>query len=199
VALLTSVRVEPQPCSLPLRDLRSPAPPFLALAGGEGFDAPGDDAVGVLRDHLGAGGFLLVDDTSGLDQSPFYESARALLKRVFPDAPLAPLDFDHAVFRSFFLVDGAVGRFVVRSYLEGVTVGEVTPVVLSRNDISGAWERGPGGIYAREVVPGGERQRTRAIELGVNLLMYALTANYKKDVVHIEALLRRLREEGRIP
>jgi len=199
VGLLTSVRVRSDPCSLRLAGLQPPLEPFLALAGGAAFAAPDDAAVEALRDHLGAGGFLLVDDTSGLEASPFDESVRALLARVFPEVAPAPLPFDHAVFRSFFLVDGAVGRYAVRPYLEGISIGEVTPVILSRNDLSGAWERSAGGGYAHEVVPGGERQRTRALELGVNLVMYALTANYKKDVVHVEALLRRLREEGRIP
>ncbi len=199
VGLLTSIRVDPEPHRVSLAELRSPAPPLLALAGGEAFTPPGDAAVTVLRDHLGAGGFLLIDDTSGLERSPFHDAAGELLGRIFPDTPLAPLEFDHAVFRSFFLVDGAVGRLAVRPYLEGIAVGQVTPVIVSRNDLCGAWERAPGGGYAREVVPGGERQRTRALELGVNLVTYALTANYKKDVVHVEALLRRLREEGRIP
>jgi hypothetical protein len=42
------------------------------------------------------------------------------------------------------------------------------------------------------VVPGGERQREMAYRTGVNIVMYALTGNYKADLVHVPALLERL-------
>ena len=41
-------------------------------------------------------------------------------------------------------------------------------------------------------LPGGERQRELARRVGVNVVMYALTGNYKTDQVHIPALLERL-------
>ena len=42
------------------------------------------------------------------------------------------------------------------------------------------------------VVPGGEVQREMAFRVGVNIVMYALTGNYKADQVHVPALLERL-------
>ena len=39
---------------------------------------------------------------------------------------------------------------------------------------------------------GGERQREYAFRFGVNLVMYALTGNYKADQVHVPALLERM-------
>ena len=42
------------------------------------------------------------------------------------------------------------------------------------------------------VVPGGEPQREMAYRFGVNLVMYALTGNYKTDQVHVPAILERL-------
>ena len=39
---------------------------------------------------------------------------------------------------------------------------------------------------------GGETQREMAYRFGVNLVMYALTGNYKADTVHAPALLKRL-------
>ena len=42
------------------------------------------------------------------------------------------------------------------------------------------------------MVPGGERQRDWAFRAGVNIVMYALTGNYKADLVHMPALLERL-------
>jgi hypothetical protein len=42
------------------------------------------------------------------------------------------------------------------------------------------------------LVPGDQRQREFAFRAGVNIVMYALTGNYKADQVHIPALLERL-------
>ena len=39
---------------------------------------------------------------------------------------------------------------------------------------------------------GTERQREMAYRTGVNIVMYALTGNYKADQVHVPALLERL-------
>ena len=42
------------------------------------------------------------------------------------------------------------------------------------------------------VVPGGAMQREQAFRFGINLVMYALTGNYKSDQVHVPAILERL-------
>jgi len=38
-------------------------------------------------------------------------------------------------------------------------------------------------------VPGGEEQRELSYRAGVNIVMYALTGNYKADQVHVPAIL----------
>ena len=42
------------------------------------------------------------------------------------------------------------------------------------------------------VIPGSDRQRELAFRTGINIVMYALTGNYKADQVHVPALLERL-------
>jgi hypothetical protein len=49
-----------------------------------------------------------------------------------------------------------------------------------------------GGRALYPCTPGGEQQREQAIRFGVNLVMYALTGNYKNDQVHASALLKRM-------
>ena len=61
----------------------------------------------------------------------------------------------------------------------------------SRNWAS-AWAVGRNGQPLFAVIPGGERQREMAYRFGVNLVMYALTGNYKADQVHVPAILERL-------
>ena len=41
-------------------------------------------------------------------------------------------------------------------------------------------------------VGGGENQREMSFRTGINIVMHALTGNYKADQVHIPALLERL-------
>jgi len=68
----------------------------------------------------------------------------------------------------------------------------VSPVIIGGNDWAAAWAVRPDGAPMVDVVPGGERQRELAIRFGINLVMYAFTGNYKADMVHWPALLKRL-------
>ena len=169
--------------------------PFLVLAGDGGFEPLSETAVGQLSEYLAYGGFLVMDDKSGLLDSEFDRSARRLARRLFPTRPMAPLQQDHSIYRSFFLLESVAGRVSSTKMLEGVTVGNLCPLVYSQNDLSGALDRGPDGRYRFACVPGGERQRKGALKVWVNLLMYALTANYKNDQAHI----RQLMLERRLP
>ena len=56
----------------------------------------------------------------------------------------------------------------------------------------GAWAVDRNGRFMSTPSPGGELQREMAFRFGINLVMYALTGNYKADQVHIPALLERL-------
>jgi hypothetical protein len=64
--------------------------------------------------------------------------------------------------------------------------------VLSAHDFAAAWARDERGQYLYPTVPGGERQREMALRTGINIVMYALTGNYKADLVHVTALMERL-------
>ena len=57
---------------------------------------------------------------------------------------------------------------------------------------AGAWALDESNRPIYPTVPGGEVQREMAFRAGVNLVMYALTGNYKADQVHVPALLERL-------
>ena len=66
-------------------------------------------------------------------------------------------------------------------------------VLYSANDILGACERDVFGRWAKPVAPGGTRQRELAQRLGVNIVLYALTLDYKQDLVHLPLILERRR------
>ena len=116
---------------------------------------------------------------------------RRELKRLFPERPLAVLPRDHVIYKSFYLLNGAVGRVEIDPELYGIDVDERTVVICSRNDAGGAWSRDNVGRWMFDVVPGGDRQREMAFRFGVNVVMYALCLDYKRDQVHVPLILKR--------
>ena len=68
----------------------------------------------------------------------------------------------------------------------------VSSIVVTSNDLASAWALDESNRPVYAAVPGGEVQREMAFRAGVNLVMYALTGNYKADQVHVPALLERL-------
>ena len=58
--------------------------------------------------------------------------------------------------------------------------------------LAAAWAVGRRGEALYPVVGNDPRQREMALRGGVNIVMYALTGNYKADQVHVPALLERL-------
>jgi len=190
----TSVEARPESVALAPDDLSLFDHPIAALIGNGALPELSDAATEQLTRYLQYGGFLLVDDSSGLSDSAFDASFRSLCRRLFPSRPLAPLSSDHSIYRTFFLLDAPLGRVDTFPYVEGITLGETTPLIYCRNDLTGALDRRVDGLDAGICVPGGEWQRRESIKLGINLIMYALTSNYKKDLAHV----RRLQLEGRL-
>jgi len=110
--------------------------------------------------------------------------------------PLAPVSPDHVLTRTFYLMHDFPGRYAGGTvWLEdGISNpgSEVSPVLIGSHDWAAAWARDDLGRFRFPVVPGGELQREMAFRFGVNLVMYALTGNYKADQVHVPSILERL-------
>jgi hypothetical protein len=145
-----------------------------------------------LKRFLSFGGFLLVDDALGQQGYGFDKSIRREMKKVFPDKELKRLPSSHAALRSYYLLKRIGGRKIVDSFLEGINVGDVTPVIYCHNDLGGAWERDQLGNWVYSCSPGGEEQRKDAFHLGINLILYAMTGNYKEDLIHVPFIRKRL-------
>jgi hypothetical protein len=111
---------------------------------------------------------------------------------------LEPVPADHPLTRSFYLMQEFPGRWTggtvwVDNPDPAVNDG-VSTVIIGSHDWAGAWAIDEYGMPMFPVLPGGEHQREMARRFGVNVVMYALTGNYKTDQVHIPALLERLGE-----
>ncbi len=121
---------------------------------------------------------------------------------------LEPVPDDHVLTKSFYLLQSFPGRWdggqlwvEAQERSEDGTEGEtnrarqadgVSSIMITPNDFAAAWALDESGAPIYPVVPGGERQREMALRTGVNIVMHALTGNYKADQVHVPALLERL-------
>ncbi|MEI6985585.1 MAG: DUF4159 domain-containing protein [Rhodospirillaceae bacterium] len=109
---------------------------------------------------------------------------------------LTPVPADHVLTRAFYLLKEFPGR--TRNGEVWVEASEerrldgVSSIIIGGNDWAGAWAMDADGRPLSAAVPGGERQREIAYRFGVNVVMYALTGNYKADQVHVPAILQRI-------
>jgi len=191
---VTSVLTAPALQPMTLKDPELFATPFMMLSGKQAPPALDPEEVGRLRDYLTSGGFLWIDDASGLSASTFDAWVRRTMRAVLPDSDLKPLSRnDHVLFKTFFLIRRIGGRALVTGSIEGIDWAGKTVMVYTRNDILGAWARDPLGAFLYECAPGREAQRMQAKKLTLNIVMYALTGSYKADAVHQPYILQKLR------
>jgi hypothetical protein len=114
--------------------------------------------------------------------------------------PIEPVPPDHVLTKAFYLLQTFPGRYErgqlwVESGEGGTGTGNadgVTSIIIGANDYAAAWAQDSRGQPLYATMPGGDRQREFAYRTGVNIVMYALTGNYKADQVHVPALLERL-------
>ncbi|HKM63658.1 MAG TPA: DUF4159 domain-containing protein [Acidisphaera sp.] len=159
-------------------------------------------AAQALNDFMGHGGILVLDTLGGGPDGSgagFAAGADDALKRVARGLvipPLAPLTTEHVLAHSFYLLQDFPGRFTGDTVWvqrdQDRTNDSVSPVIIGSNDWGAAWAVDSEGRNPYAAIPGGARQRTIAYRFGVNLVMYALTGNYKGDQVHVPAILERL-------
>lgn len=144
-----------------------------------------------LREFLGLGGTLIVD-ARGVDAAAFSAGVKRELGRVVPEAAPVPLSKAHVLYKTFYLIDGPVGRASGGGNVLGYTLGKNVQILLLDCDLLGALMPGPGGQgFAHPIAPGGSAQRELSVRFAVNLGMYVLCSDYKDDQVHAPFLMRR--------
>ena len=174
VAKRTSVEVVTEPVVLSPTDPDLFKHPFLILAGDGDFPPLGEAARESLRRYLTFGGLLVVDDASAQPGGDFDRAARREIAALLPAAKVTKISRDHVLYKSFYLLDGPVGRVEASMTADAVELSGRLAVIMSPNDLGGAAARDSFGTWEHEVTPGGEPQRERAFRFGVNLVMYAL-------------------------
>jgi hypothetical protein len=152
-----------------------------------------DAALANLDHYLAIGGLLLVDTRdAGRAERAGSRPAQLMLTGV-DVPPLQLVDGDHVATRAFYLMRSFPGRFAsTHLWAESASAAAardgVASIFIGDGDWASAWA-GEAGIS--------DRQRELALRFGVNMVMVALTGNYKSDQVHVQTLLERLGEQAR--
>lgn len=176
--------------------------PFLYWPITAGQRTPSPEAIERLNKYLAVGGMILFDTAdqnlvgmTGGDMGPGAQRLMELTPGL--DVPrLVPIQPDHVLTKSFYLLRDFPGRWIGGTVWVEVPRGRVNDgvsgILVGSNDYAAAWATDEVGQPMFPVTPGGERQREMAYRFGVNMVMYALTGNYKSDQVHVPAILERL-------
>ncbi|MEM7267875.1 MAG: DUF4159 domain-containing protein [Pseudomonadota bacterium] len=187
--------------------------PLIYWAVGPDQPTPSDEAAAKLNAFMRSGGMLIIDTRDAHLARPGQGGPNTQALRRLVSAldlpPLAPVGSDHVLTRTFYLLEQFPGRWTGGDVWlqearpsnlseEGAQLisdpnDGVSPVVIGSVDWAAAWAVGEDGNF---LVPVGRsngfRQREMAFRFGVNVVMYAMTGNYKSDQVHVPALLERI-------
>jgi len=181
-----------------------------------GAAKPPQDAINRIDAYMKQGGTVLFDTRDAIEAAPGDASAsqtpgmlalRNILSSL--DVPeLEPVPREHVLTKTFYLLRDFPGRFNTgQTWVETLPRDEdeadaasrparggdgVSPIIITSNDLAGAWAIRPDGQPMLPLTPGEPRQREFAFRAGVNIVMYTLTGNYKADQVHAPALIERL-------
>jgi hypothetical protein len=164
--------------------------PFSVWFGADAVEPLSEPEIRGLRSYLALGGVLFVDDSSP-QVGAFGRSVRHELGRVLPESPVVRIPSQHVLYKSYYLLDGPVGRVEGPGYLESMGTGKIASVVFSSHDLLGALAQERGGGWSLPIESGRAEQRELAVRLAINLAMYVLCLDYKDDQVHAEELMRR--------
>jgi hypothetical protein len=180
-----------------------------------GAPKPPQAAINRIDAYMKQGGTVLFDTRDAIEappgpggesQTPGMIELRNILSSL--EVPeLEPVPREHVLTKTFYLLRDFPGRFNSgQTWVETLPREDddeaaskparggdgVSPIIITSNDLAGAWALRPDGQPMLPLTPGEPRQREFAFRAGVNIVMYTLTGNYKADQVHAPALIERL-------
>ena len=141
--------------------------PFLYL-NGHGTVAFTDREAERLRRYLTGGGFLVLNDDYGLDAT-----IRREMKKVFPEQDFVPVPFDHPVYHAHFAFPNGLPKIHEHDGepAQGLGLfheGRLVVFYAYESDLGDGWE-------PEEVHNDPAEKRRAALQMGTNLLVYAMT------------------------
>ena len=162
----TGIPVAAQPVTVRLTDAAIWDHPFLFMSGHGNIVLTTEEAAN-LRKHLLAGGFLLANDSYGMD-----ESFRREIRKVFPDKEIVELPPNHPIYRSFYAMPAGIPKIHEHDNKapQGFGIfheGRLIVFYAYEADIADGWENADVHGDPPEI-------REQAFRMGVNVFVYAL-------------------------
>jgi Domain of unknown function (DUF4159) len=124
-----------------------------------------------LREFIGRGGFILVDDFDGALQ---FSTMKSEIERAIPERSFSPIGLDHGIFRQHFILTDLEG---MSPYVPGGTItyyglfdakGRTGLAAGHNNDLANFWD-----WYEQGQMP--LEPSTDAFRLGTNVVVYSMT------------------------
>ena len=138
----------------------------LVIMTGEGSFQLSDAERENLRRYVSRGGLLLA--SAGCSSTEWDRAFRREMAKVFPDAPLEPIDMSHPIFHTVYEISRLRAKSGEPQALAGISLGGRLGVVYS-----------PDGLNDTAHTSGccccGGNELSNAIEVNVNIVAYALT------------------------
>ena len=141
--------------------------PYLYMTGHGNVKFTDDDAF-TLRDHLLAGAFLHADDNYGMDKS-----FRREMEKVFPDKEWVELPSSHDIFKIHFKLSAGLPKVHEHDKKRPQALGlfendRLIVLYTFESDLGDGWE--DEGVHHDE-----HQIRTAALQMGTNIIVYALS------------------------
>lgn len=159
--------------------------PFIYWPITDNSEALSEEAQKKVQSYIDGGGVIVFDIQSASAQRSM------ALKRVLGDINLRALervDEEHTLARTFYLVsdiEGENGTPAIWAEQQDMDNPEsMSSVVISQRRWAAQWS-------ANDVIAG-TKEHEQSLRIGVNLIMYGLTGNYKQDPDHNSSVLEKL-------
>lgn len=159
--------IDPEPATIEAGSPELFNYPFLHMTGHGNVIFSGEDARN-LRNYLVAGGFLHIDDNYGMD-----EYVRREMKKVFPELDFVELPFDHPLYHQQYSFPEGLPKIHEHDNKppQGfglIYEGELVCFYSYESDLGDGWED-------PEVHNDSQAARLKSLQMGANIIKYALT------------------------
>ena len=141
--------------------------PFLFITGHEKIELSKSELQN-LRDYLWNGGFIYVDDDYGMDKY-----IREVIKKAFPKHQLVQIPIDHEIYRAFYELPEGLPK--IHEHYKGAPKGyglfldgKMALFYTYNSNISDGWT--DPSVYNDP-----EKLREKAVKMGINIYIYAMT------------------------
>lgn len=141
--------------------------PFVHMTGHGNIVFSNQEAENI-RNYLLSGGFLHIDDNYGMD-----EFIRPEMKKVFPNLEFIELPYSHPIFKQKFTFEKGLPKVHLHDDKPAqafglINEGKLICLYTYESDLGDGWED-------QEVHNDSEEIRTRALQMGANILSYAFS------------------------